>query len=131
MNMNDTVDVVELRARGYGVEKSIVEEEMLFRNSMELTEFRDYEKRRLVMLLEAYAYGKEHPERHVIRYPENWLEAVKERFAPVWIRDRWPVRFVEVSASLEETYPDIQPCMPDRNPVMRFAVLKKIVEPVW
>ena len=26
-----------------------------------------------------------------IEYPANWKEAVKERFAPAWFKQRWPV----------------------------------------
>ena len=28
-----------------------------------------------------------------IRHPANWLEAVKERFAPNWAISRWPVQY--------------------------------------
>lgn len=28
-----------------------------------------------------------------ISYPADWFEAVKERFAPQWVLQRWPVRY--------------------------------------
>jgi hypothetical protein len=28
-----------------------------------------------------------------VKYPANWWEAVKERFAPAWALKRWPVRY--------------------------------------
>ena len=30
---------------------------------------------------------------HQARWPTDWKEAVKERFAPGWMKRRWPVRY--------------------------------------
>ena len=94
-------------------------------------DFMDHARRCLVMEMRMDIYGKRHPDRHVIRYPADWWQAVKERFAPAWFRDKYPVVFTEVTASLNETYPDIQPALPDREPVLRFIVASKPEYYTW
>lgn len=96
-----------------------------------INSWRDEFRRRLIYEIRADIYGKRHANRHIVRYPADWLEALKERFAPAWVRDRWPVRFVEITASLNEIYPDIQPALPDKHPVMKFAVMKNEDSPIW
>lgn len=38
-----------------------------------------------------------------IKFPANWKEAVKERFAPAWVLKRWPVRYAVYK--IDELYP--------------------------
>lgn len=76
-------------------------------------------------------YGKQHPDQHITRFPADWWQALKERFAPAWFRDRWPVQFTEVRATLEELYPDIEAALPDRSPVMRFHVKRALEHPIF
>jgi hypothetical protein len=91
----------------------------------------DHARRQMVIQMRHTIYGKPHPEVHVIRFPSDWWQAVKERFAPAWFRDRWPVKFTSVMASLEELYPNIRPELPDHGPVFRFRVHKREEFPVW
>lgn len=132
-NMNDDfkdsilrqwpMNQVELRRKEYAASIEIDERE--------LDEVRDIGHGRLLMTLRMQVYGKDHAKKHVIRYPATWRDAVKERFAPAWFLDRYPVRFTVVEASLEELYPDIEPALPDRNPVMKFTVAKRDECLVW
>jgi hypothetical protein len=48
----------------------------------------EYISDRLVFQMELALAGKE----HIVSYPENWWEAVKERFAPRWFRMKYPVK---------------------------------------
>ena len=41
-----------------------------------------------------------------IAYPKDWLEAVKERFAPEWFLKRFPVRYVAHYAKVADLYPE-------------------------
>lgn len=123
---------VELRAQQYRSQIAINERSLVTcRQLAEISEYRDHAKQRLVMELRAFIYGKDHPKKHIIRYPETWWEAVKERFAPAWFRDRWPVRYTEITASLEELYPEVSAALPDKNPVMRFRIANKLDIPIW
>lgn len=47
----------------------------------------------------------EHLERAEVRYPLNWKEAVKDRFAPEWFKARWPVREKVVKIDVRALYP--------------------------
>ncbi len=39
------------------------------------------------------------------RYPANWVQAVKARWAPAWVLKRWPVREIVKRLSIHDTYP--------------------------
>lgn len=99
--------------------------------SSRFDQYMDHARQQLILRMRTSIYGKRHPDRHVIRYPKDWWEALKERFAPAWFRDRYPVRFTSVSVSLNELYPDIQPEMPHRHPVMNLTVVESSESPVW
>jgi hypothetical protein len=75
-------------------------------------------------------YEKDHPQKHVVRYPSDWWEALKERFAPSWFLGKYPVKFTEVTASLEELYPDLEIAIPNQSPVLKFRVSKNSVYPI-
>ena len=128
----DYLDQVELERQTYAHRIEVDQREMeTIMGISQISTWRDELHRRLFYEIRADIYGKKHPSRHIIRYPADWLEALKERFAPSWVRDRWPVRFIEISASLNEIYPDVRPAIPDKHPVMKFAVMKKEDRPVW
>ena len=42
-----------------------------------------------------------------VKYPADWKQAVKERWAPKWLLRRWPVRYTTHSYDLEAIYPQI------------------------
>lgn len=132
MPMNSSIREVQLQRKDYAYRFAVKEEQLdWLRRHSEIRQWRDEMEQQLVLTLHASIYGKDYPHRHVIRYPENWWEAVKERFAPCWFRDMFPVRFTEITASLEELYPEVQPELPDKSPVMKFYTTNRIDIPVW
>lgn len=42
------------------------------------------------------------------RYPRDWKEALKERFAPGWARRRWPVRYIEGKIEAKAIFPALK-----------------------
>ena len=40
-----------------------------------------------------------------IEFPRNWIEAVKERFAPAWFKNRWPVKYTKNYFDVRIIYP--------------------------
>lgn len=132
MPMNSGIREALLQRKDYAARIAINEEQLdRLRRHSEIRQWRDELEQQLVLSLHASIYGKDHPQRHVIRYPENWWEAVKERFAPCWFRDMYPVRFTEITASLDELYPEVQPALPDKRPVMKFYTTNRIDTPIW
>lgn len=122
---DDHTTVVELLRMDYALERRID------RDLMERVEWKRHEDHLtgdMVVRMRLAIYGKAHPEAHIIRYPSDWWQAVKERFAPAWFRDRYPVKFTEHHATLKELYPDVTPALPDQGPVMKFQVLKREVD---
>lgn len=41
------------------------------------------------------------------RWPMNWKEALKERFAPRWLLARWPVRYTTLTVTADELFPHL------------------------
>lgn len=48
------------------------------------------------------------------KWPENWLEACKERFLPQWILRRWPVRYKSIHID-RPLYAAVCPHLPNDN----------------
>lgn len=44
-----------------------------------------------------------------VRYPANWREAIKERFAPQWFKRRWPVVDTVIVVKAWELFPGVNP----------------------
>lgn len=44
-----------------------------------------------------------------VRYPADWWQAFKQRYAPRWALRRWPVRYTTVSQDVRAVYPDWRP----------------------
>jgi len=91
----------------------------------------DHARETMACEMKVAIYGKDHPKKHVVRYPTDWWESLKERFAPSWFLDKYPVKFMEVTASLEELYPDLDIALPDKSPVLKFMILKNPDYPIW
>lgn len=114
-------EAIGLQRMDYAARVSIDEKQKLRCPQAEWRKFEDRARNQVIHELRLAVYGKDHPDRHVIRFPADWWQAVKERFAPAWFRDRWPVVFTEIGVSLKELYPDIEPVLPDQGPVMRLV----------
>ncbi len=56
------------------------------------------------------------------QWPDDWWQAVKERFAPRWFRRYWPVKYHVLSVDVKALYPEI--CPPKHTPVMHMAILR-------
>ena len=54
-----------------------------------------------------------------VKYPADWWQAVKERFAPAWALKRWPVVYTIWEPSV--IYPDIK--LPDRAHYVKIRKL--------
>lgn len=40
-------------------------------------------------------------------FPADWWQAVKERWFPVWVKERWPVRYASIRIEARALYPKI------------------------
>lgn len=54
-----------------------------------------------------------------IKFPANWKEAVKERFAPAWFLKRWPVKYTVYR--IDELYPKMS--LPRYERVLRIGII--------
>ena len=56
------------------------------------------------------------------KYPADWKEALKQRFAPAWFLDRWPVKWTAVVFDARVVYPKI--ALPDKEHYVAVNVRK-------
>lgn len=54
----------------------------------------------------------------IAEYPANWIEALKDRFAPGWFLRRWPVRRSRID--MDVLYPRI--AIPDRQHTVKIRM---------
>lgn len=60
----------------------------------------------LVIAMKTFIWGRQRDER-VMKWPVDWWEALKLRFAPFWFTRRWPVRWHTVVITRHDLYPGI------------------------
>jgi hypothetical protein len=63
-----------------------------------------------ILEFDCFLYGRETKEIEIdIKYPRDWLEALKERWFPKYILERWPVCYTRVHKKLveQELYPEL------------------------
>jgi len=65
--------------------------EVCIRINPEVREDVDYLGRKVVRILNQIAVRQ--IERITYSWPADWKEAVKERFAPKWFKNKWPVKY--------------------------------------
>lgn len=59
-------------------------------------------------------------QRHIAKYPRDWKQAFKERWAPGWFLRRWPVIYTEEVFDARLAYPDhkLEPTLGRSFPVL-------------
>ena len=53
-----------------------------------------------------------------VKFPSDWKQAIKERFAPKWILAKWPVQYSVYSMKAADIYPTFKPALPDHRVVV-------------
>jgi hypothetical protein len=86
----------------------------------EFKSFQDFDKNALVNEMRLFIYGKEHPEKNLVKYPSNWWESVKERFAPPWFLRKFPVEYTKIYVKFQELYPDLKVDSPKETPYLKI-----------
>ena len=56
----------------------------------------------------------------VISYPADWKEALKERWYPMWAKDKWPVRYATKTFDVRELVPSLN--IPGHKPFINVEV---------
>ena len=82
--------------------------------------------RDIALEFEAFVLGKKKYKSDTVSYPFDWVEAVKERFAPDWIKERWPIRYRVVTMDVHVHWPTLNVMVPDHVPILRFDEFRDI-----
>lgn len=72
----------------------------------------------MVLSLEAKIAGKSNIKNDLVRYPADWWQHLKERFAPKWVLKYYPMVYTVVKMDVDVYYPSVQ--IPNHAPVIDF-----------
>jgi hypothetical protein len=64
---------------------------------------------REIMLAIEVELASTFPTSHAVRYPLDWVQAFKERWAPKWFTDRWPVVYKTHVITARMLFPNLPP----------------------
>lgn len=69
----------------------------------------------LIISIDTYIHGLADKRIDIdVAFPQDWWEAVKERWFPHWALKRWPVKYRRVSCH-EQIYKSVCPHLPDEG----------------
>lgn len=69
----------------------------------------------ILVEIRGFIWAEKHSLQHQeIRYPKNWWQAVKERFAPRWFLRLFPVEYELVVLDVKAIYPEFNPAIPNQ-----------------
>lgn len=77
----------------------------------------------LLLRLDAYVWKAIDHKKLAARYPETWWDAFKLRWFPVWMLQRWPVKYVEVWSETSILYPDL--ILPNQRHVKHHTFIRE------
>jgi hypothetical protein len=74
----------------------------------------------VVKLVEMYA--ADNIKNVTITYPQDWWEALKERFAPTWALARWPVRYKVHTVDVKAIWQGYRPPTDKYGPFLPYVL---------
>jgi len=76
----------------------------------------------IVLSFRSYLWGEDLGD-VVIKYPENWWEAFKERWYPKYILDKFPVKYKTFRANQQVLYPELSlPSVPGERKIYKLKI---------
>lgn len=73
---------------------------------VDLLRMLDAETHRMVIRMRGFLWGETVGE-HVVSYPADWWQALKDRWFPWWLLRRYPVRRTSVRFDVKAVYPTL------------------------
>ena len=61
-----------------------------------------------VLIMRAKIAGHDCKKEVIIKYPQDWQEAFKERWFPKWLLKKYPVKYTKEKVSAKIFYPEIK-----------------------
>jgi hypothetical protein len=94
---------IELERFSLGMAQLIHEDELLQSLHPELIVKRTFDK--IAVGIKAHIWGRTQKKIDV-KYPADWKQAFKERWFPKWLRNKYPIRYVEFTVIVRAYFPD-------------------------
>jgi hypothetical protein len=112
--MKDFVEfqTVELEKLKLGLHQAVSENALLMDPRIEVV--RDQIIGHIVAKVQGYIWS-EQLETWDVKYPSDWWQAFKERWAPKWAKKRWPVEYQYHRYELKALYPEFKVSVPEQK----------------
>lgn len=102
--LNTQIETVNLKRFAFNIQHK-VSKALMLDTSVDVS---DFYAETFTVNLRVYLYGIDHKGVE-IKYPRDWVEALKERWLPEWLKKRYPVKYTVRKINFREIYPKIQP----------------------
>lgn len=90
-----------------GVRRIVTEEQLFARGVGVEVERNPLMDKDYILTIYGRLLGQKNLKEVEIKYPSDWLQAVKERFAPKWYLKRYPVKYKVFTFSADLLYPEL------------------------
>jgi hypothetical protein len=103
----ETIKQVQLEKFKYIIEQRLakqLQDQLAEMPDVEIQQHAHFMTDEIAVQVRGIVWGRE-MQRQSHRYPADWWQAIKERFAPEWFKRRWPVRYIEITLTARELYP--------------------------
>lgn len=77
-------------------------------DDVDISLLQTFAREAIAIRVKAHVWGEEYAQKE-IRYPADWIEALKARWLPWWAKKRWPVRYCVHNITAMAYYPGISP----------------------
>jgi len=101
--------------------RTILDEQELPKDNYELSMLRGFQLDQLgrdMVFQLTRRIPKESIDHLYVKYPENWKEAIKERWFPKWLLKKFPVKYTELNYNVEAFYDKV--AVPEMQPFIVF-----------
>ena len=88
-------------------------------HSFRVSTSQDFDLDALVVKLQCAVWARE-LDKKMLRFPRDWREAIKERFAPRWVLKRWPVRYAFIDVTAYHSYPELE--LKGTHPILQVVI---------
>ena len=87
-------------------------------SSIELVSYVEMIGNDLVFELKTWILGQQKTI-EIIKYPLNWIEALKERWLPPWLLKKYPVKYIEKTFNAIAMFPNLK--VNNEKPIIKLV----------
>jgi hypothetical protein len=112
--MSENITEVKLERFKFAVMQRLSGDVLDYIDSLDVSDHVDFISNDIQIRIRGFVYG-ERQEPIVIKYPRDWWQALKKRFASAWFLARYPVLHTIVEITPAVIYPNLKISLPNES----------------